>query len=77
MTAGGQPQRWRVTCDAPYNGGYGSQPPCRFDGYRTAGSAEEAGRKPCPRCGGPVQVTPRPVRAKRTSAYARGGGALL
>lgn len=56
MSAG--PRRWRVTCDAPIPSGYGAGPPCEFDSYRTADSAKEAGEKPCPRCGGPVQVMP-------------------
>lgn len=59
MTAG--LHRWRVTCDAPPAGKYGAAS-CSFNGYRTADTAEEAGERPCPRCGGPVQVTPRPVR---------------
>ena len=54
--------RFRVTCDrTPLSG----LPHCRFNGYRKALDAEAAGAKACPKCGGPVQVTPLPVRAAR------------
>jgi hypothetical protein len=52
-------KRYRVTCDAPVPRGYGAKAPCTFNGYRLADSEQQAGRKPCPRCGGRVQVTPR------------------
>lgn len=63
MSAG--PRRWRVTCDAPGPYRYGAGAHCSFDGYRTADSMQEAGTKPCPRCGGPVQVTPQAVTSCR------------